>query len=87
MLQLSRFLKDVMKTFNNLNKAFYWAFEEKEMLNKVKFDLNLSDEFKSIIDCIFLLPDEIKNNYLFKNSYVEKDGLHYEYRADEVLTD
>ncbi len=57
------------------------------MLNKINFDLNLSDEFKSIIDCIFLLPDEIKNNYLFKNSYVEKDGLHYEYRADEVLTD
>ena len=76
-----------MKTFNNLNKAFYWAFEEKEMLNKVKFDLNLSDEFESIFDCVFLLTNEIKETYLLKNSYVEKDGLYYVYRTDEVLLD
>jgi len=76
-----------MKTFNNLNKAFYWAFEEKEMLNKVKFDHNLSEEFKSIFDCVFLLPDEIKEDYLLNNSYIEKSGMHYVYRTDEVLSD
>lgn len=65
--------------FNTVQKAFCWAFSERENLQRIKSEFKLNDEIESISDVTNVLDSKTLENYLIENSYIYKNGKTYEF--------
>lgn len=66
-------------TFNTVQEAFCWAFNERENFQRVKSYFKMSDEIENVTEITNLLNAKTLENYLINNSYVYKNHNKYEF--------
>jgi hypothetical protein len=75
-----------MIKFESLHTAFEWAFDERESLAQLKYDIfELDDEFERVRDVTFVISDDLLEEYLLENTFIIQYENGYAFYDQEDL--